>query len=496
MLKAKRRQFLIILILSLLLLIGCDNNQEEEVLVATLPLRIIGDINNSLSIKELDGTIELLELTKGNEKIAAIAFSELILKAQPWTDIFKVFLQDFDGFVTKMTPAEIAASYFMINKERNWQLIDSDAVNQIKNIQNIVVIANNLPLGTGFNIIDTQQNIAQLSIGQIYKDGYNVFLAPRSDVVQDQAHTAKENASFQQYKELVLSNYFDLNSIESGLVIGSKGEVVVFDKNGRLIVQENSLGYMLEGQLIIDEARGIVVNPPTKMITDVFYDTQRLLEQGHQVLLILVDGLGYHQFEFAKANNNLSFLTELPAPEKAMVAYPPVTPVNVAASLTGTWPFENEVYRRGIRRAEKPTIFAYTEEVGKSSKAIIGPLSTIEFEINPLFTIGTDDEGRNDHLKTERALIEMANGYDLIFVHLKDLDRAGHNYGALADKTIAELQNTDGYLQQLLQAWDGSVIIYSDHGMHNTAEGGDHRHLIFQDMFVPYWILKEETISE
>ncbi len=111
---------------------------------------------------------------------------------------------------------------------------------------------------------------------------------------------------------------------------------------------------MLDNDIAISPARGIVLDPPEKRITDVYHDSKKFLEQEERVLAILVDGFGYHQYEYALEHGYIPFLENMPAPEKAMVAYPPVTPVNVAASLTGELPYINGIYERGLRKLEVP----------------------------------------------------------------------------------------------------------------------------------------------
>jgi len=124
----------------------------------------------------------------------------------------------------------------------------------------------------------------------------------------------------------------------------------------------------------------------------------------------------------------------------------------------------------------------------QTGAAVIGPIGTIELEIDPIYTLGSDEEGRNDHLKRENAIEEISKNPDLLFVHYKDVDRAGHNYGDFSEKTMQEIKNNDNYIEALVNEWEGKVLVYADHGMHSTEEGGDHRHLIFEDMFMPFWL--------
>ena len=58
----------------------------------------------------------------------------------------------------------------------------------------------------------------------------------------------------------------------------------------------------------------------------------------------------------------------------------------------------------------------------------------------------------------------------MLLVHSHSIDDAGHTYGDFHERTMAEIKLIDGYVERLVKAWDGRVIITADHGMHTTAE--------------------------
>ena len=479
-----------LLAMSLVGFSGCEEETQEQVQNSAFPLEIIGDVENPITIRALDDAPEIYEIEHREETKQVISLSELISMTIPRGNDFEVLFKAHDGFSVLISGQNLEESYLALDQDLRWEAINfkHPRSSNIKNIKNIVILSKDLPIGGGFNITEPGENIAQLSIGRFYKDGYSVFSTVRGTAMQTHDGEDYSATSYYRYQEVSLQNYVEIPDTASGIVFGNKGEEEPLAEDGRFILRSNHLSYMQGDQILIPETRGIVLNPPQKRITHVYDDTKTLLDEGEKVLLILVDGLGYHQFEYARANGYVPFLDDLPEPEMAMVTYPPVTVVNVASSLTGEIPAVHGVYRRGIRRAEVPTIFSYTEEQGKSATAIIGPMTIIELEIDPVFTVRTDDEGRNDHIKTENALERIHQGYDLFHVHLKDVDRAGHNYGDLSQKTLEEIQRTDSYIERLVAEWDGKVLIYADHGMHSTEDGGDHRHLIYEDMFMPYWL--------
>lgn len=499
----RKRQWLsitLVLCLSMVLVgfSGCAENTEEVSTSGVFPLEIIGDVESPLRIRGLSEAPEILEIERHGEKRQVLSLSDLISMAGPQGDAFDILFKAHDGFSALISGENLKESYLALDTDETWEAINlkHPRSSNIKNIKDIVIVSNDLPLGAGFNIIEPRRNIARLSIGNFYKDGYSVFSTVRGTAMQSHDGEDFTATSYYRYREVFPGEYVSIPDTGVGIVFGNKGEEKSFTEDGRFVLRDTHLSYMQGDEIVIAETRGIVFNPPEKRITDVYHDTKDLLEAGEKVLLILVDGLGYHQFEYARHIGYIPFLANLPEPEKAMVTYPPVTPVNVASSLTGELPPVHGVYERGIRRVNVPTIFGYTEEQGKSATAIIGPFSVVELEIEPIYTVEADEEGRNDHKKTENAMERITQGQDLFYVHFKDVDRAGHNYGDLADETLEEIQRTDGYIERLVQAWEGKVLIFADHGMHETEDGGDHRHLLFEDMFMPYWLFDGGGFSD
>ncbi|ACB83930.1 alkaline phosphatase family protein [Natranaerobius thermophilus] len=484
---------IIIPIIFSLLFLGCsrdDTSQEESKDIDYIqPLEIVGDVEDFVSIENINDISDTVSLEHREEELEALPLNKLLDKSQPYTEDFKVLYVSHDGFSASISSDNLDECYIAFTQENGWEAINNNhpVSSNIKDIESIAVVANNLSLEDGFNIIKPGENITSISPGEIYKNGYHVSTMYRGSSSVSQNGEDLEASTFNRKKIIDIENYVTLDDSDEIIVVGKKGEVENYRQDGTFVLNKNNIGYMAGDDIEIDQAAGIVLDPPDKMITEVYHDSKELLTQDEQVLLILIDGLGYHQYEYAIDNGYAPFLKELPAPEKAMVTYPPVTPVNVASSLTGELPHINGVYKRGIRRTEVPTIFGYCEDHGKKSTAIIGPKGTIELEIDPILSMDGNDDGSTDYEKTENALNEMSKDYDLMFVHYKDVDIVGHDYGDMAEETMEAIAWNDKLVEELVTTWEGKVIIYADHGMHETEEGGDHNSLMTEDMFMPYW---------
>ena len=64
------------------------------------------------------------------------------------------------------------------------------------------------------------------------------------------------------------------------------------------------------------------------------------------MLVLFLDGFGYHQYLKATSEGFAPFIAGLPPSEPALSVYRPVTNAGFAAMITGTTPEENGVYSR------------------------------------------------------------------------------------------------------------------------------------------------------
>ncbi|MTI96299.1 MAG: hypothetical protein FH749_12620 [Firmicutes bacterium] len=469
------------------LLLGCDTETEFS---SGLPLEVLGDVESPLSINSLSEAPDTLKLDYREQTIEVTPLEQLVLEAEPHGQEFEILFTAHDGFSVLISNDNISESYLALNKENGWEAINLNhpVSSNIKNIKEIVIVSHDLPINSQFHIIEPGRNISSLSVGELYKNGYTVIPSERGTASVDYEGEELLATSFYRRKVIDIESYVNLAGRDSIAVVGEKGEMEPLRQDGSFVLNKNSLDYMVGSEVIISRTIGIVLNPPDRVITSVYQDAKDSLDQGVPILVIMVDGLGHHQYQYASGLGYTPFLDTLPKPEIAMSAYPSVTPVNMAASLSGELPDVNGVYRRGIRQLKVPTIFAYSNEQGKSSSAVIGPIGTIELEIGPIYSVDRNEDGSTDDDKTVNALEIIADGHDFLYVHFKDVDSTGHEYGDLHENTLEAIRGNDEYIQQLVSNWQGRVLIYSDHGMYATKTGGDHGALVTESMFTPYWL--------
>jgi len=277
--------------------------------------------------------------------------------------------------------------------------------------------------------------------------------------------------------------------IEKALAMGRLGEVEYLEEGGYFEVNANSIDYLnKEGNARIENVKGVVINPPDASITDSYYDMSYYLEE-EDVLFILLDGFGYHQYKYAIEKGYLPFLGKQPEAAKALSVYKPVTNAGLAAMLTGKFPIENGVHSRKQRELQVDSIFKLAEGLGKKAIYIEGDIGILKTEIEPVLNLDNNGDGFTDDEVFESTLKAINEDHNLVFTHFHGIDDTGHTHGDLSIETMEFIKRVDGYVEELVSNWNGKVIITADHGMHSTEDGGDHGEFRYEDMVVPYMIL-------
>jgi len=458
---------------------------------AVMPLHVTGDVEEVLTIRDPgDDRFDPEQIALRDATAHAVSLEAVIAAASPAAADYDVLLVGADGRSALLDGADLASGRIALTGDYGWEarMEDHPPASNIKNLDRIVVISRGAPPGETISIVAPGKNLAHFTPGQLYESGLQQrwMEVGRSSVSKEDR--TFETVALKRRKAVDLEKLVDVGPGEQVWAVGELGEVKAVNGNDVLYLDGNTLVLSCaDGNVRIDRLRGLIIDPPGRMITDVRDDAERLLRQDEPVLLVLIDGLGWHQFEYATEEGLSPVLSSLPRPDCAMVAYPPVTPVNVAASLTGETPDVTGIHDRRVRRANVPTIFSFARDAGMKATAIVGPMQGVELEIDPVLCTDAAGTGSTDDDILRAALERVGEGYDLMLVHFKDVDRAGHEHGDTAPETLRQIARIDGYVGQLLREWEGHVVIFSDHGMHETVDGGDHGMFLAEDLFVPYW---------
>ena len=127
--------------------------------------------------------------------------------------------------------------------------------------------------------------------------------------------------------------------------------------------------------------------------------------------------------------------------------------------------------------------FQTTMIVGKSKLRHVAPEGGIFIPIE-----GGDEDIRIIREATARA----GAGWDILFVHLPQVDLVGHSKGWMSPEYLQRVNQTDQLLGGFIRAlpFDATIIITADHGGHGTDHGADRA----ENMLIP-WIITGPSIA-
>lgn len=461
---------------------------RSEERVSYIPeLSIIGDVDKVISIDDMVSGI--IETNTSDEYI--VFLKNLIDLAKPVTFNYDILLVGEDGLFAQISNKNIDDCQIKFSDKNGWESITKNhPINsKIKRIKEIVVISNENSWDYGFNIISTKENILNITPGQFYLR--ELILYPYFDGKSTKTKDGKDYdvKLYKQKKLLPIRSVVDSKE-QHLLMMGTNGVYEIIDNTGYLELMGNRINYINpDKRYYLGDIKGIMTEIPSDSIMNTYYDSLHYIENDENVLILFLDGFGYHQYEYALSNGYIPFMGSLEQPKIATSVFKPVTNAGFSAMITGQPPSINGIYNRKYRDLTCESIFGKVQKLGKQAKLIEGNKKILNTEVEPMLTIDKNENGTSDDEIFVTALEEIKTKPELALVHFHSIDDMGHNHGDLANETMETLKIIDSYVKELSNKWNGKIIITSDHGMHTIAEGGTHGIFRYEDMMVPYFIV-------
>ncbi len=212
-------------------------------------------------------------------------------------------------------------------------------------------------------------------------------------------------------------------------------------------------------------------------------------------VMILLDGTQYQKLHELADMERLSFFTEKTSFQPGLTIYPPITTSASAALLTSLPPQENGVYGYGYRSTENTTLFDLAAQEGKTVIAVEG--NSLPFNLRNAETILSGDRDENgfsdDNVFTNSIDVIQSRMPDLLYIHFHEIDDMGHTYGPESDEYASAIQRVNQYLEDIYDALPENtlIVIFADHGMHSTKDGGNHGTLTASDLIIPIIFLEK-----
>ena len=241
----------------------------------------------------------------------------------------------------------------------------------------------------------------------------------------------------------------------------------------------------------------VVVTPePTATLTPTPTEapTATAVSEPQRVLILSLDGLRPEALSESRTPVILALAASGASTLQARTVSPSVTLPAHASMLSGydvedhglTW--NNYLPDRGFILT--PTIFSVAHESGLGTEMVVSSEKLVH-----IASPGTVDEftysGGGDSALADRAAPAIADGFDVLFLHLPGPDDTGHSSGWMSPVYLATVANTDKAVGRILDALDAAglregtlIFLTTDHGGHDQSHGSSSP----EDMTIP-WIV-------
>ena len=211
------------------------------------------------------------------------------------------------------------------------------------------------------------------------------------------------------------------------------------------------------------------------------------------VVIISIDGLRPDAIEQTDTPTLDALRAQGAYSPMAQAVLPSVTLVNHASMLGGMSPAKHGIYWNSndpdLGKINGPTLFSVAHEAGLSTAMVVGKpklehLALPDSVDNYVYAGFTDRQVVNEAV----AVIETSMP-DLLFIHLPDVDSAGHTFGWMSLGQLLALNLTDGLIGEIVAALETQgyldqtlLIITADHGGSGFKHGSDSP----EDMTIPW----------
>lgn len=457
---------------------------------------VVGDVEKPLKVDTLEG-FERIRLSYGQTEAEAARLKDIIEQSVPLQEDYRVLLVGEDGLTAEISGDSTADCNIVFSPGNAWEAINPKhpISSNIKRVKEIVVVSSEATFANGMGVISPTENIGYMTAGRLYAGvRLNLPVFEGKSSVENDGKTYGVRI-YTQRRMVDLRATIEAKH-ENLLVMGRNGEYRRVKNDGYLEIRDNTIDYVYPDlKNRVADLAGIMVDPPGGSIMDAYYDTLHFLENGENVMHIILDGFGYHQYLYAMEAGHADFLASLPPANMATSVYSPVTNAGLAAMYTGKPPEENGVNSRKQKDMNTATVFDEARVTNKKCAMVEGDIKILNTSLEPMLNVDRNSSGIIDDEILETALECVDGGYNLLVVHFHGVDDSGHSYGDIHPSTMEAISRTDGYVRELVSRWKGKVIITADHGMHSTPEAGNHGEFCYEDLIVPYIITDGEGVE-
>lgn len=480
--KLNRIKKIIPIVCILLMMAGCSSSNEDTIKT----FKISGDVKEVVEISNLD------EFTKVDVQIedknnSCVKINDILDKAQK-DKSYDIYVSSYDDVGVLMRGDQLEDTYISYNNDDQFRIYSkTHSVNSnIKDIEEITIISSCLDYENSVSIIKENENLKLITPGNLSMEIGEVQAILDGASSKDVNGKEYESMPYRKRALYKIENLIDVPIEKEVLAISKDGEEKILSKDSYLEIRENMIDCVdMENRVVLPNIKGIIIDPPKNSLKKLYDDISESLQGNKKVMVAYIDGLSDEAYEEYKEDLFINKGDK----EVVTTSYKPVTNVGYAAMISGESPNVNGIHSRKERDLNCDSIFKIANELNKKTIIVEGVASILNTEIEATLNGDRNNNGYTDDEVYECASKNIDN-MDFTFIHFHGLDEVGHECSLKNEKAKTKLKEIDKYISELAENFQGDIYIVSDHGMHKSGNEGNHGELRYEDMFIPYIIIK------
>ncbi len=442
------------------------------------PLTVMGDVETVLNVSNLKeaGQIRKIRMEFGSFK--GVSLKELLAKAKP-QETDKIYVVANDGFTAALDADSLEESYITFSMKNGWELINlrHPISSNVKMIQEIIVVAKGSSPLNFFALLSKAKTLST-TVGSLYTQALTSYPYLEGRASLEHEGKSYESEIYTRRRVFKIDDLLPIDENDQIMLLGESGDHLLADHSGFYQLAGNRIDYIQpEEREKLEGVRFAVVDPPAGGIADVYYDARHYLQNGENVLILLVEGLDYSQYENALEDGRAPFFSEKGKAALALGLYPFDANLWLGSMLTGLTPAES------VQESENPdskreTLFDICKATGKKA-AMLGVGGEMPCDIDEQVVARDCANGSDDEIHKE--LISMIpEGYGLMIASFHPLG-ANSQMTANASNLYADaMKDIDSYMRELASIWPGKIIVT---GLPSEKDSQA------DNLFVPYMLL-------
>ena len=173
---------------------------------------------------------------------------------------------------------------------------------------------------------------------------------------------------------------------------------------------------------------------------------------------------------------------------RARTIHPSITLPSHASMVSGFPPEKHGIFHNDLQPGyiAVPTVMSAAKQAGRKVVLVVGKEKMIQLVPPGSYDVFVWTPDLDDDV-IDKAVEEVAAGFDLMFVHLPMVDLTGHAQGWMSEAYLRQVSATDAALARLLAVVppETTIIVTADHG----GSGYIHWSGAPEDVHIP-WIVK------